>query len=397
LALGLAVEAGLKTILYLHCGAELYGADYVLLNLIRHLDPQRFRAIVILPYDGPLVVELKKLQVTCLLHALPVLRRSCLSPLGLLRFVWQMLTTVVFVSRLCGRERVDLIHTNTAAIWAGGWVAALRRLPHIWQIMELVEKPRLVARLMNAMVALFSTRVFCISNAVREHFVRNWPQCSAKFETLYHGVDLRVYDPVTVSGQGVRAQLHATPETVVVLYASRFSAWKGQDVLAEAARLALGESQPSPPLRFVFLGSCYRGQEQYETELRALLQTVPDATRTASVHGFQQNLPEWLAAADMLILPSKLPEPNATVVIAAMAMRLPVIGTAIGGTVETVVHGQTGLLIPPDNARALADAVLELAADRNRRESMGRAGRARAEEIFSLEKYCQRVMAAYEA
>lgn len=390
-------DEALKTVLYLHCGAELYGADYVLLNLIRHLDPQRFRAIVILPYDGPLVVELKKLQVTCLLHDLPVLRRSCLSPLGLLRFVWQMFTTVAFVFRLCGRERVDLIHTNTAAIWAGGWVAALRRLPHIWQIMELVEKPRLVARLMNAMVALFSTRVFCISNAVREHFIRDWPKRSAKFETLYHGVDLRVYDPTTVAGQGVRAQLHVTPGTVVVLYASRFSAWKGQDVLAQAARLVLRENRSSPPLRFVFLGSCYRGQGQYEAELRALLHTIPDAARTTSVHGFQQNLPEWLAAADMLILPSKLPEPNATVVIAAMAMSLPVIGTAVGGTVETVVHGKTGLLIPPDNARALADAILKLAADQGWRESLGRAGRVRVEEIFSLEKYCQRVIAAYEA
>ncbi len=387
----------IKTILFLHCGAELYGADYVLLNLVRHLDPQRFRAIVILPYEGPLVAELKRLRATCLLHDLPVLRRSCLTPLGLLRFVWQILVTVLFVFRLCRRERVDIIHTNTAAIWVGGWVAALRRIPHIWQIMELVEKPRLVAKLMNAMVALFSTRVFCISNAVREHFTRNWPGQSAKFETLYHGVDLDVYNPATVSGRDVRAQLRVTPETVVVLYASRFSAWKGQEVLAAAARLALAEAPAALPLRFVFLGSCYRGQEQYEAELRALLQSIPATEGKVSVHGFQPNLPEWLAAADMLVLPSKSPEPNATVVIAAMAMRLPVIGTAIGGTVETVVQGQTGLLIPPDDPRALADAILQLAADRVRREALGRAGRARVEEVFSLENYGQRVMAAYES
>jgi glycosyltransferase involved in cell wall biosynthesis len=386
-----------KIILYLHCGAELYGADYVLLNLIRHLDPQRFRAVVVLPYDGPLAVEIKKLQVSCLLHDLPVLRRSCLSPLGLLRFVWQMLKTIVFVSRLCGRERVDLIHTNTAAIWVGGWVATLRRLPHIWQTMELVEKPRLVARLMNAMVALFSTRVFCISNAVREHFIRDWPKRSAKFETLYHGVDLSVYDPAVVSGQSVRTQLQVTAGTVVVLYASRFSAWKGQDVLAEAARLALSDGRPKPPLRFIFLGSCYQGQEQYENELRALLASIPAADRVVSVHGFQTNLPEWLAAADMLILPSKSPEPNATVVIAGMAMRLPVIGTAIGGTVETIVPGSTGLLIPPNAPQALAEAILALAKDRALRQEMGRAGRVRAEEIFSLEKYCQRVIAAYDS
>jgi glycosyltransferase involved in cell wall biosynthesis len=390
------VKAKTKKILFFNCGAELYGADYVLLQLIRHLDGSRFEPIVVLPYDGPLAQELRALQVTCLLREIPVLRRASLSFFGIWRFAGQTLAALIFALRLCRREKVDIIHTNTAAIWIGGLAAALLRRPHVWQIMELVGRPRIVAWWMNAMVALFSTQVFCISNAVRDHFTKDWPRRQAKYETLYHGVDLSDYSPESVTGTAVRERLGLEPGTVLVLYASRFSAWKGQDVLAEAARQIVERKSVATPLHFAFLGSCYRGQENFETALREQLTKVPQGERTVSVHGFQKNLPEWMAAADMLVLPSKLPEPNATVVLAGMAMKLPVIGTAIGGTVETIVPRVTGLLVPPDDPEALARAIVELAADAPRRQAMGLSGRERVEQVFSLERYCQRIIAQYD-
>ncbi len=112
--------------------------------------------------------------------------------------------------------------------------------------------------------------------------------------------------------------------------------------------------------------------------------------------GFQKNLSEWLAASDVFVLPSKLPEPNATVLIAAMATGLPCIGTNIGGTVETIVDGESGLLVPPDDPQALASAMVTLAEDRNLREAMGRAGLQRAKTVFSLDHYCQTIMESYE-
>lgn len=384
-------------ILFFNSGAELYGADYVLLQLVRHLDRSRFEPIVILPYDGPLAQELRALQVTCLLREIPVLRRASLSFFGIWRFAGQTLAALFYVLRLCRREGVGIIHTNTAAIWIGGLAAAILRRPHFWQIMELVERPRVVAWWMNAMVALFSTRVFCISDAVREHFTRDWPRRRANYETLYHGVDLAAYSPGSVTGAAIRERLGLEPGAVLVLYASRFSAWKGQDVLAEAARLVVERKAVAVPVHFAFLGSCYRGQENFEIELREQLAKVPRSERTVSVHGFQKNLPEWMAAADMLVLPSKLPEPNATVVLAGMAMKLPVIGTAIGGTVETIVPGVTGLLVPPGDAEALARAIVELAADAPRRLAMGQAGRERVERVFSLGRYCQRIIAQYDS
>lgn len=103
-----------------------------------------------------------------------------------------------------------------------------------------------------------------------------------------------------------------------------------------------------------------------------------------------------MKAADIFVLPSKRPEPNATVLIAAMTMGLPCIGTNIGGTVETIDQGKTGLLVPPDNPEALAEAIACLASDTSLRDSMGRQGRIRARELFSIDNYCRTVTAAYD-
>lgn len=385
-----------KTILFTNVGADLYGADYVLLCLVKSLDSHRFRSIVIVPYDGPLVPELRKAGAEVIVREFPVLRRGIFTPLGVLRFAWQTVSSVVFLTLVARHHKVQVFHTNTASLWAPALVAAITRKPHVWQVMELVERPRLVRWAMSKMTAVFSTRVFCISDAVRNHFLEDNARYSSKFRTLYHGVDQDEYDPVAAGDPLIRERLGISNESVVVLYAGRFSEWKGQDVMAAAAKLLYDKDLArSLDMHFIFLGSCFPGYEHCQTDLAAQLEQWPKPSRT-HLHGFQRNLPDWMKAADIFVLPSKRPEPNATVLIAAMTMGLPCIGTNTGGTVETIDQGKTGLLVPPDNARALAEAIACLASDTSLRDSMGRQGRIRARELFSIDNYCRTVAAAYE-
>ena len=79
-----------------------------------------------------------------------------------------------------------------------------------------------------------------------------------------------------------------------------------------------------------------------------------------------------------------------------MTMGLPCIGTNIGGTVETIDQEKTGLLVPPNDPKAIANAIAVLASDTTLRESMGREGRARAQELFSIKNYCRTITAAYD-
>ena len=374
----------------------MYGADYVLLCLVRSLDPDRFKSIVVVPHDGPLVPELKKAGAEVIVRKLPVLRRGLFSPLGLFCFAWQTVSSVFFLWRLARKKRVNIFHTNTASLWAPALVAAGMRKTHIWQIMELVENPRLVRWAMSKMTATFSTRVFCISDAVRRHFLLGNDKHAAKFRTLYHGVDQSEYDPTSVSNPDIRKRLAIGDNAIVVLYAGRFSEWKGQDVMATAAKiLCAGGVARHYDIHFVFLGSCFPGYDHCQENLAAQLGQMSEPTRS-HMDGFQRNLPEWMKAADIFVLPSKRPEPNATVLIGAMTMGLPCIGTNIGGTVETIKDGKTGLLVAPDDPEALAEAVALLASDSTLRRTMGKEGRIRARNLFSMDGYCRAVTAAYD-
>ena len=364
---------------------------------MRSLDPSCFRIIVIVPCDGPLVPELRKSGAKVIIRELPVLRRGVFTPFGLIRFAWQSVTSVFFLAALAGAAKVDIFHTNTACLWTPGLVATIKSKPHIWQVMELVEKPQLVRWAMSKMTSIFSTRVYCISDAVRRHFLQGNARYAAKFKTLYHGVDQAEYDPDATGDLTIREDFGISDNGIVILYAGRFSEWKGQDVMAAAAKLLCDRGLARRfDMHFIFLGSCFPGYEQCQADLAAALGQL---TEPARVHmkGFQRNLPDWIRASDIFVLPSKRPEPNATVLIAAMTMGLPCIGTNIGGTIETIDQGETGLLVPPDDPEAIANAIAALASDPSLRESMGCKGRIRARELFSIGNYCCTITAAYDA
>jgi glycosyltransferase involved in cell wall biosynthesis len=103
-----------------------------------------------------------------------------------------------------------------------------------------------------------------------------------------------------------------------------------------------------------------------------------------------------MSALDVVALPSALPEPFGGVVIEAMALGRPVVGTNAGGTPEQIDDGVTGHLVPPGDPPALAEAIGRLLADRELRERMGAAGRSRYLERFEFERFYGTMTAVYQ-
>lgn len=385
--------SGPKKILYLHASAELYGSDYVLLCLLKSLDRKKFSPIVILPFKGPLCKALADIGVEFIIHDVPVLRRQFFTPTGLIRFMICFTSSLFYIRRMIRQRSIDIVHTNTAAVWSGGIVAKLSGKKHVWQVMELIEKPRVVSYMMSKLVGIFSDHVFTISDAVRTHFLKENRGRERRFNTLYHGVEMDTYRWSEGRGTEIRKQLALGKETIVIGMAGRINNWKGQDVFLDAIPLAL-DGLKDKDVRFLILGSCFDGQEHYKEALEAKIKEM-SLGHKVTLLGFQENFADWLSSMDIFILPSKLPEPNATVLIAAMAMKLPVIGTGIGGTIETIVDGQTGFLVEPADPVALAEKMIELCKNSRMRELMGEKGLERVKKVFSLENYCRTVTQAY--
>ncbi len=383
-----------KKILYFHASADLYGSDYVLLCLIKGLDKTKFDPIVILPYKGRLCEEFDKHSINYRIYDIPVLRRSVLTFRGIIVYILLNISFFFAISRLIRKEKIDILHTNTSAIWMGGFISWIFRKKHIWQVMELVEEPKIVSYLICKIVGIFSTKVFTISVAVNDFFVKRNKRRIDKFEVLYHGVDLNVYNLNSNNGQKVRADLNITPDTILVGMAGRINSWKGHDIFIRSIPLVTNNLISGQRIHFFMLGDCFKGQEHFEIELKELITSLNVADNLTFL-GFQDNFQDWVAASDIFVLPSKLPEPNATITIAAMTMKKPLIATQIGGTVEAVINEETGILIPPNDENALAEKIIYLVKNKNKIAEYGRKGELRARNIFSIQNYCDRIVSEY--
>lgn len=194
-----------------------------------------------------------------------------------------------------------------------------------------------------------------------------------------HGFPARL---VHVIPYGIDAKANgARPEhdTLVAGVAANLEYWKGVDVLLDAARLVRN------PLRLEIYGV---GSAQEELERRA-------AGLDARFHGFVQDMRGPFAELDVLVQPSRA-DNLPLAILEAMAARLPVIGTRVGGIPELVLDGETGLLVEPERPAELAAALDALAASPERRAELGRRGLERVLEHFSADAIARRTVALYE-
>jgi glycosyltransferase involved in cell wall biosynthesis len=200
------------------------------------------------------------------------------------------------------------------------------------------------------------------------------------------GVDLeRIAAPPDARGR-LRAAWAADADDVVVLVPGALERRKGHAVLLDAAaRLGAG-AEPRPRVRYVFCGE--------GTERAALERAAAPLGGAVRFEGFRDDIGACLAAADVVALPS-LHEGLGVAALEGAAAARPVVASRVGGLVEAVADGETGLLVAPGDAAALAAALRRLAADAALRTRLGAAGRARVLARYSVARMAEGTLACY--
>lgn len=226
------------------------------------------------------------------------------------------------------------------------------------------------------------------SEAGRREAVRRGLLPAARVVTIRNGVDGARFDPDRVRRGRFRAELGISPRHFLVVSISRFVERKGQ--AWELA--ALGPLVASrPDVHVAFAGPCRDEERAWRAALVRRAAGFPGSARICFLEE-RSDVPEVLADADLLVRAS-VEEGLPNVVLEAMAMRVPVVATAICGTPEAVVDGSTGRLVPPRDPAALRHAVEDLVrTPASRRAALGAAGRERIERLFGI----QRMIDAYE-
>ena len=186
--------------------------------------------------------------------------------------------------------------------------------------------------------------------------------------------------PWPASPEAVRDRLGIGPGPLV-LCAGKLSLGKGTPVLLQAIPAVRGKV---PGARFAFAG---KGE--------LAIPAAPDVHVLGSIP--HADLLALYRAAAVVVVPSIWPEPLSRVLLEAMRAGVPVVATAVGGTPEAVADGETGVLVPPGDAAALAGALADLLLDPARRARMGAAARRRAERAFAEDDIVAALLQAYDA
>ncbi|MCO6450187.1 MAG: glycosyltransferase family 4 protein [Caldilineales bacterium] len=371
-------------LLFVHSSDELYGSDVVLLELVRRLDSQRFRPLVLTPtdigYEGLLSKALAENGIPHRSVEMPVLRRRYLKPFAFPGFLRSIRNGSRRVQTIIDEQRSALVHSNTAAVWGGALAAHKAQTPHVWHVHEIVTQPTWVRRFLAWMIANRSDRVVAISRAVANNLLADQPRLDSRLSVIYDAVDTERFHPDN-DGGALRSQWGVSDDEVLVGVIGRISAWKGQDFFLNALTLALPQA---PRLRCVFVGDVVPGEEARLEQLKDLAQELGVSERVIWA-GYRQDAPQIMAAIDILTLPSIRPEPFGMVVVEAMASGKPVIATAHGGPLETVIDGETGHLVSPVEPQQLAQALVDLTKSPQQRREWGMRGRAHVVRSFSFE------------
>lgn len=380
-------------ILYIANVADLYGASRSLLRLAGRVAAEGHQVEVILPGDGPLGQLLRQGGIrTAVCPNLAILRKRLLrSPVGWARLLARTFRSTVWLVRKIKAFRPDLVHSNSAVILSGGLAAKLCRVPHVWHVREFLSGENPLWAVYQWYMALFSKRILCISNAVRRQFCGLLRRC--KTLVVHNGLPAEEFlSPAAERVHPIR-QRFGTPKVWIGVAGRIHLEQKGQDVFLKAAAEV---ARQHPQAHFVIVGTPYPGNEEHERRLRHLIEELGLADRV-TLMGEVKEMTEMYDAVDLWVLPARKPEGLGNVLIEAMAMSKPVIGSAIGGIPEIIDHGVNGLLVPPGNPQALAAAISYLLSNAEERRRMGQAGRQKFYEKFELERCCRSLLSLYES
>ncbi|MBC7260906.1 MAG: glycosyltransferase family 4 protein, partial [Chloroflexi bacterium] len=355
------------------------GAEHSLLLIFKYLDRAQWQPHLVCA-GGPLAEEALRLGISVHIQPMPRLRRSP-------RCLLDWLGGAKAIAQLARQSDAALLYANTVrAAFYGAMAAQWARRPFIWHMRDFwlgESRPRYpwMDTPGKALLCAVAHRVVANSQAV----ARQLP-CRHKVVVNYNGIELQRFHP-TMDGQLFREDYHIPAQAPLVGMVGRLRPWKGQDRflrMAAQVRTRVAETW------FVIVGGAiFDPNDQYLQQLRTLATNLGIAERVVFT-GHLADVRPALAAMDVFVHPGE-PEPFGLVNIEAMAMGKPVVAFAHGALPEIVVDRETGLLVPPEDEVALAEAVSTLLQDRALRKRMGETGRARVEAQFTAQRMVETV------
>ncbi len=284
---------------------------------------------------------------------------------------------------------IDIVHARSRApAWPAYFAAKAEGVPYVTTYHGIYNARSGLKRYYNSVMAR-GVHIIANSDFTKAHIIKTHGTDAAKITVIPRGVDMARFDPAKFSAKDITAQHNRWQVSLkqkLILLPGRLTRWKGQLVAIEAL------SMLPQNCALVLLGDA-QGRDGYLAELKAKAKTLGLGSRVI-MPGHSRDMPTALVASDVVVSASTDPEAFGRVAAEAQAMQKPVVATAHGGALETVAEGETGFLVKPGDAGALAGAIIKAL---DWPDYDGRAVRTRIAARFSTESLQKSTLAIYRA
>lgn len=285
-------------------------------------------------------------------------------------------------------HKIDIVHARSRApAWPAYHAARIEGVPFLTTYHGIYNSRSSLKTYYNSVMAR-GEHIIANSEFTKAHIIKTHGTDAERITAIPRGVDMEKFDPAIISAKDILAQRirwGIKPEQKVILLPGRLTRWKGPLIAIEALA-----TLPKDYI-LVLLGDP-QGRDAFVQEIKTLALELGVASRVI-MPGHSRDMPTALASAHIVISASTDPEAFGRVAAEAQAMRRPIVATAHGGALETVIDGETGFLIPPKDAQGLADGIRKAL---NWPEYNGLAARGRIANQFSKKNLQVKTLAVYK-
>jgi glycosyltransferase involved in cell wall biosynthesis len=296
----------------------------------------------------------------------------------------------VRLARTLRRQRINILHSHMfRASLFGSSIGKLCRVPVIIETTHVRETWRRgwfkSKFFLDRAVSHLIDHYIAVSEANSRYLIGQKGIPANKVSVIQNGCSIERVDPSKAHPEGIRESLGFSKDDLVLIVMARLEPQKGHRVLLQSLPLLHSEF---PNIRLICLGA---GALKDDLTRMARDLGLENIVRFA---GFQSNVADWLAAADIGVLPSFY-EGLPLTAAETLAAGIPLVATAVDGTPEVVLDGETGLLVPPGDPLAMAGAIGRLARQPELRDKFARAGRDRVLHRFTIQRQVEQTANLY--
>jgi len=351
------------------------GAPESLFLFCKGLDEEKYEPLVVCSEKNKLTERFERQGIDYEIIRMGMWRKGKnipLIPISILR-----------LCKLAKSKNVSLIHANS--LWDApyaGWTARFLKIPCVVHIRTEYSVEKAKKYFLN-----LADSIITISGSLKKTF-KEIPEIHKKMTTVYNGIEI---ESIEAKRLEFKKRITAEKKPFTVGYIGRIDPLKGLVDLLGAFKLLV---QSNENTKLVIIGDITGKSSAFYELLKSTAKTL-NIDSKIKFTGYQDNVINSLFEFDLLILPS-LKEGFGRVLIEAMAARVPVIGTDVGGIPEIIDNGNDGFIVPTNNPEYLKEIIIKIMKDGDLRKNISENGFKKVKEKFSLEQNIQKIIDIYD-